>query len=152
MFDTTQSLKRIEALEGLEQTLLRARNEGGELRMESYFSGDDCQYTPYFCGTACCVAGWHAVYSGFDDADSARIISERIVGLWPLPHRYDFYDAPVWLILFGAHRDEGLTSDQAFHKQLKAVRWFLHRERSIVDYYKARALPKRVRREMRLAA
>lgn len=151
-------------LQGLLTTLLRVKNEGKTLGMEYfYFSKQDMnEYGYKDCGTVCCVAGWHCLLGkGPESKSTPLVVSEHVCkvvsgqngGEGIIGHK-------TWHVLFGSSRGwdfkpldaERLTPDQTLARQIKAVRWFIHREESRRDYEQLRAMPRKERRALRLAA
>ena len=151
----------LEAAQSLMGTLLRIKNEGLELRMEDYVSkmGGD------LCGTVCCVAGWHAAFSNPEvatwqyivDAGSklhiqmSEIISHKIADYDGFEENSSLPDK-VGEILFGTHRGDDRTTNQTLVRQIRAARWFINRQEKLRDYEALRAMPRKERRKLGLAA
>lgn len=140
-------MNKLEALNEVMTTLLRVKNEGQRLSMQGY--GYES-----LCGSVCCVAGWHTFYQGISidqDVDSAwnnecdRYIIEtpRIVSF---PYKNTKIRSKVWDILFGTDRPNDID------KQIYVTRWFIRREEALQEYNRIRAMPRKERRLLNLAA
>ena len=93
----------------------------------------------------------------WDFSGTCRSWARGISDLWNSPTwRGYLVSQKVWDILFGPQRSEtrlqALTSDQQIIKQLKAVNWFIHREEALIEYNELRAMPRKERRGLKLAA
>jgi len=133
-------MNKLEALNEVMTTNLRIKNEGLELHMPVF------NIKTSRCGTICCVAGWHTVFEGCGDDHRhstlwTRKIS-RIVSGDEGSKRYD----KVWAILFGQGRPDDID------KQIYVTRWFIRREEALQEYNRIRAMPRKERRLLNLAA
>lgn len=143
-------MNKLEALQEVITTLLRVKNEGVELKMNCYFFKGNVT-----CGTVCCVAGWHRYFEGGTDLPlhtlqgEAQEWSFSIVSMLrghPYEDGTDTIARHVWKILFGVNRPNCID------KQIYVTRWFIAREERLQEYNRIRAMPRKERRRLRLAA
>jgi len=134
-------MNKLEALYDLLHTNLRIKNEGKILGMSNF------GYHPE-CGTTACVAGWHMIYAGVSmDCDGwAKICRTYCATTAGAVANFPPTVEMVWDILFGTNRPDDID------KQIYVTRWFIAREERLQEYNRIRAMPRKERRRLRLAA
>ena len=121
-------------------TLDRIEARGLELKM--------CTYRT--CETVFCQAGWMAYFRGKEDGrDVAWEILDNIG--YPIEKGIRIW-GKVFDILFGGGRDVGRTQAQTIQLLRNAANWFMHRQLSLENYNNLRAMPRKERRKLGLAA
>jgi len=132
----------LDALQDLLHTNLRIKNEGQELFMRGYGG-------TRLCKTVACVAGWHTIYDGhyqIEDPDFANVCHAYTLETSEIVARSFRTRTKVDDILFGVDRANDID------KQIYVTRWFIAREEKLQEYNRIRAMPRKERRRLRLAA
>ena len=130
-------MDKLLALDEVMTTLLRIKNEGLELQMDSFYTRKEV----LACNTVCCVAGWHSYFE--EDFCGPFTWAMNIVDA--LKNNERFREI-IWRVMFGSKRLNDVD------KQIYVTRWFIAREERLREYNRIQALPKRERRLLDLAA
>ena len=151
----------LKVAQDLLHVLWRARLEGGSLRMDQWVThparAGRLGQGGHWCGTACCVAGYAAIYSREDyyraesayeiylelDELAGRLATESadlIAGDYSRRVRERVMD-----VCFGGSRPED------FNAQINVFRYFISRELARKAYEDMQALPRKKRRQVQIA-
>lgn len=138
-------MNKLEALQEVMTTLLKVKNEGRTLEMGGFGYGSSCN-------TVCCVAGWHTYFEGREtDCFSQVWVDTSSNFMWAVTIAvagagHGRRCMKVLRILFGQDRPNDID------KQIYVTRWFIRREEKLIEYNRIRAMPRKERRLLKLAA
>lgn len=147
----------LDAAKDMLHVLCRAELEGGALRM-NYWSqdSDDAEIlgiNGHWCGTACCVAGYAAVYWEYGDKEGFSEFDENVIDElgsdiarnWASTisgRPFDHIRKRIYEVCFGGSRPDSFPAQKA------VSRYFISRQLAYKAYEDMQALPRKKRREV----
>ena len=108
------------------------------------------------CDTVYCVAGWMMHFSGGDVRPEFEDLADSLA--WTIITKLGYkvgrlLRTQAFHVLFGGDRDRyHLSQTETISMLRKAAQWFIHRILAEQNYERLRAMPRKERRRLQLAA